>query len=1652
MTPKLDGRSQADIAQRLLRDAAALLGHNGEPVEPGRIGGAIIASAARLFEEVTRRLDRAPDKQADNFYTAMGLGRDPAQPAGVPVAIALSDNAPDGLVAEAGTKLTADVGGDPAIFETQAGIALARGKVTALTAADLTGDRIFLAAGAVVTPVLPRPVAVSRFVRSAAGAGATMLQIDPAQGLAPGMTLRFGSDPASPEYDVTKVENDVVTITPALEAAVAERAPVTEVASFAPFAPGARDRQSHSLYLSHPTLLDVPAALTISVGGVASTQTIDWRWFGRKATDPEGSAPDWQDFDKSEFVAGAWRLTKAKGKPEKTDVNARNGLWLRGRLTSLPARTESVGQITLAVASEVCKVDHHDRCEAAKVDAIDYEAVAVTTPVVPNKPYYPFGREPRLFDAFYIGCAEAFGKAGAEARLCFTIGGASLGALTAVFAGRSALVFGVGTDRQLYLARFTPYRPSFAPMPGPKLAGQPVFLASQAPLSASATFDGMVRLAVAGDGAIHVAEFPFAGPFTDGLIPWRSLALEEADAAKPVRALFVSTDDAGSVHALVGDRILIWTRGPRGELTARPPIPNAVDLLPLQGPGADAALLISAAKDGSLTVEAKIASVTALHPLGSLEANALPSLQRAAWASQSDLTRAEIVVAGYEKRTDASTHLAVRRIDAEAPASRPTVDDSDAPPLPISFEAGIGTLPTILIADAEPIRFLARGSRYTRAGGVTGIGASANGQRRFLDAGWTVVQDADQGLLYRSSPAGGLLAVDRFHGVKRTAVAAADIPTGATWFIAANGANGEGFVLAVSAGGNALLLPLIGDISPPTSQGRLRGRFLAPTNVTGSIRQVAGTISLAVMTGQASDVERSVILALANANRQPLGLWALDYTAANGWTLPPGSPALPAAATAFTLLRYAPDGSLATIPALDYFAPDSADLLRLDARLAAGPLSTYYGDRPVTAIELFNGVSAIAIDHDEVAGALITLALPQTAWSTLGPDEPANPALSWEYWNGSSWWALDSAASNFLDRTGNLLVDGGVYFRVPADLQETEVGGRKNRWIRARLVGGDYGEARVSVHTVGPPDDQTQTIIRDLSVIRAPYVVRLRIGYCAGTPTPPDIVLTADNLDALDQSEANKQGLSVRIFQTVADALAPAPQPVETDADIADCCRPAPPPPPPPEPDPEPPCSCEAEGAAAAPAAARTILIGFDQPVRGSPLSLYVDAVPVSGDWTVTAEVYRKGRFTPARVISDSSSGLGESGVIAIEMLEPPDRAQLLGASACWLRLSPVADAENWSPRLRGVYLNGVMAASVETRSMETIGTSDGSPDQSFRLFADPVDGASLDLWLSEQVGEDEGAALAAEAAISGMPGPWVRWTQVREFPSEDQDAPARLYAVDEQSGLVSFGNGRNALAPPMGSGILARSYRHVTGTAANAVAPGDKLQPISPLAGVDQVMALDGAQGGTDVEAPEQARARAPVKLLNGGRIVTLGDVENYVRARFPTVAQASAAPWRGASRLVVVGRGDALIPPPAALKAVAARLHGVASFGLLAPGRLVLAPPRLLNASIDLSVDVDPGVDYSGVEQAAKRALAAFFHPETGGHAGQGWPVGAAPTATDVAAALADLGDRAVISAIVIVRADTGAPLPDPLPADVLVLVARAAVTVHLFAEAGA
>ncbi|MDB5678531.1 baseplate J/gp47 family protein [Sphingomonas bacterium] len=1648
MSGKLDGRSQEMLRAQLMRRAAALLGPDGAPVELGKIEGALIAAAARMFEEVTRRLDKVPEKQADNFYTAMGIGRDPALPARVPVAIALADTAAVGLIAPAGTKLTADTGATPTIFETERGIALVRGKVAALAAADLDGDAIFLAPSSVVTPLLPVPTAVARVVRGAAGAGATMVQVDPVIGLAPGMTIRFTAA-STPEYDIIEVKNDVVSFTPALAGTIAQGDAVLVADRFGPFAAGARNRQSHALYLSHPTMLDVAGALTITVAGVEPPQAMTWEWFAPGA---DGAPASWQSFTNAGFSAGRWALEKPAGKPEKTTVDGREALWIRGRLDASSGGSSLANNITLAVSSGgLCSREHDQRCTAASgtdLPAIDYDAVAVTTPVVPNKPYYPFGREPRLYDSFYVGCKEAFGKAGAEVSLCLSLGGASLERIAAVAGREMSYLFGLGTDHQLYAARFGSGTPTFAVMPGPHDGGRPADLPDQPHLSAR--IDGaFVRLAIGGIGAVYYTQFFVGTPLVEGAFTWLKLSAAPDDATTPVGPVFASADEHDTIHAMVGPQLQSWQRDFTGAFQALA-AEDAHDLIPIQG--VDAVLMI-VEEAGQWRVRVKQGTDTNVEDGALLDPADLPAVNRAAWKSAESTAGGRIYIAGYDGAAGADGEAKLELVVLGPTHTGAIVTVGSCPPLPITFEPPArpdvnapapwpphNPPPILLVATATPTRFALRGDDFEDIGGVDDIGDGTTNVRQIVFAGGrALVQHWDHGLLYRAAPGNRLLWPIAVDGVERQVAPAHEVAAGAVYFVDDDEDNGGGYLIA-NPSGDRLLLPLTPDAAT-MSQIR-NGAFFALGSETGTLHSSGGSITLDTAPNVTSLSQHDVDLFLSIAG-QPVGIWHLRYdSGAAVWKRPAGSPALPVPPTgndiAYQLLDRVADADLQL---QDYFAVQPNEAIGLARLLSTGPLQSFYGDAVVTEVDYFGSFPAIRLDQDLVDANVALLAPPPAPWTSLGPSEPANPALSWEYWNGASWWALDTEAFGFTDRTANLQISQGVFFKAPADVRETEVGGRKNLWIRARLVGGDYGEARTTVSTADAGGKTEQTVTRDLSAIRAPYVISLKINYCVVEPVKPAIVVTADNLGTIDQTNANDAGLPVTIFPTVAQALARQAQPAAVSNAVPDCCRI----------EPAAPDAAEHDKDAdqAAPAAPRALLIGFDQPIDGSPLSLFVDAVP-SGDWSIEAAIYRAGGFEPARVLSDDSSGLGESGVIAIEIERAPDRAALLGTSAYWVRLTPAGDAKVWSPQVRGIHLNGVVAASVETRTVETVGTSSGAPDQQFRLFAAPIAPESLILHVAEPVGEDEALALGAAPAISGMPGPWVPWKLVAEFPAGNSDDPARSFTLDAESGTIGFGNGRNALVPPMGSAVLALGYQHVAGAAANAVKPGDKLQPISPIAGIDKVVALDGAAGGADVEPAAAARGRAPAKLANGGRIVTLADIEHHVLARTPTIAQARAENRHGAIRLIVVGAGDRLIPPPSALKAIARELHDVASYGSTAKGRLTVVGPRLLPIAIELRVEPDPALDFVGVADEAKARIAALCDPERGGFDGDGWPVGTPPTVDDIAAALAPLGDRAVISDIAITRADRTQTMPDPFPADVLVRVDPADIDVRAYEAA--
>src|SRR5262245_21657765 len=153
---------------------------------------------------------------------------------------------------------------------------------------------------------------------------------------------------------------------------------------------------------------------------------------------------------------------------------------------------------------------------------------------------------------------------------------------------------------------------------------------------------------------------------------------------------------------------------------------------------------------------------------------------------------------------------------------------------------------------------------------------------------------------------------------------------------------------------------------------------------------------------------------------------------------------------------------------------------------------------------------------------------------------------------------------------------------------------------------------------------------------------------------------------------------------------------------------------------------------------------------------------------------------------------------------------------------------------------------------------------------------------------------------IPDRPGYWVLWTEVVD--PADQAPGERVYALDDATGIITFGDGQHGMIPPIGTNvILAESYQRGGGEAANRIAAWAKINLVTPLAGVSAVANPDGAAGGSDPQDAETTLRFAPANLRLRDRALTLPDFEMLALQFSRDVAQARALPARGGMRLIV-------------------------------------------------------------------------------------------------------------------------------------------------------
>lgn len=669
---------------------------------------------------------------------------------------------------------------------------------------------------------------------------------------------------------------------------------------------------------------------------------------------------------------------------------------------------------------------------------------------------------------------------------------------------------------------------------------------------------------------------------------------------------------------------------------------------------------------------------------------------------------------------------------------------------------------------------------------------------------------------------------------------------------------------------------------------------------------------------------------------------------------------------------------------------------------------------------------------------------------------PITPQLSWEYWNSRGWVAFLEELHQFEDGTRNLLIDGKVIFILPQDLDLTEVSGQESYWIRARIIGGDYGrETYVLEERVKGANNEPQDIIKETkllpvkSTIRPPQIFGISISYELIESRFPDRCLTYNNLDYVDQTDA---------CITTDKRFSPF---VPLEGQVAE----------------EDDCGEVIKTAAGVRAQVipptqlgKAIYLGFMNPLRNGPLKIffaakelpYSDATKPKMEWSYRAENEWK-RLS----FNDVSEGLIKQEIL--QFIAPRDftAATRFGSFRYWIRGMLLQGEYAETPVLGGIYPNTTWAFQAETRRDEILGSSNGEAGQTFRFFRFPVRAGQIvrvrEVLTDEE--KEELIRLLGEQALHEVKDElgkvletWVLWTEVENF--FDSQSTDRHYTLDRATGELRFGDGRNGQIPPAGLNNL-RAFSYQAGGGALGNVEAGAIQSLTTaIANVEAVINPVEAGGGSDTASLDDMLVIGPAMINHRQRAVTPQDFEWLAKQASRQVAKArcvrnldsQSRRATGWVTLYLVPHSRESEPQPSLemRRMVQRYVAEHCANTVAAPQHIFVAGP--VYAEIDVLVDlVVEKIEASArVEQEARAKLADFLHPLTGGPTDAGWEFGQGLSASDVYVLLEQIEGLDHVENLSFSRA--GVAYTDLVEIGVNELVAGGTLRINVTAKTGA
>jgi hypothetical protein len=1333
--PRFEERRQAEFGAELRARAQVWLPEWSHREGTGDFAGAIFKIAARFASEVAQRLDRVPEKNFRGFLHWLGVRAAAARAARIPIALVMTPGSPP-TRADPPVQFQALGAAEPVIFETTDALTLTPAALQAVVGADPAGDRYYLPPPALLSLDAPPTLPSEWELASAADAGAVWLQLEPALGLEKGTLIQSGP---GAQYAIVDAKGGLFKIEPPLAARLEAGARrFTRVDEFEPFT-GARDAQRHAIYVGSKTAFAIETKAVIELKGwetLPGADELEWAYWGKASDTAE---PEWLTIERAE-ESPQLLLLKGDGKIEETEVGGQKSRWLRAtRKSGLsgPAASTALTPVRVLVN---CDPEHSWPPDAVQHYAIDapppaeVEGFANTTPLVLNTAFHPFGRQPRVFDAFYLGSREAFSKPGASVTLDFRFGDEWSSEPVAVsVAANQHFLCGVSVDGALRIVTITdgatPTVTFHNPTQPPGSHNNPIALVATA--RPGIAFDGTFVYVTtsSAEGEVFFWRGTF-GAVADGT--WTSLGRpgdapggpSPPPASPPPVETAITIPGGVRAYAIAAGELLqcdlagtrAWQR--LDSTYAGVPI-DLRKIAPVLGPGASGSAgytdeLVGVGADGRVYLR-----------IGA------PAWQRVTLAARFASTSYPLAIRHNLDR--------VRCWCVEAPAA------PGGPDRLVAFDVDVAASPFAVVGTEvfQDLDLAGDGLVVVQTLGGPVVAFLAVVDGAVLPGHWDAFAAPSEPPLLGES-LGAFDARQRGPGAFSTWFAA-PAARGALRLLNVDSSlhvvlqNAWVRTVAIVAGGALPAGGYVLDLTPDDDHGKTFGRVRRREPLTD------GREALFLQRAD-SWVNQDAAMAVDAYTEQTGDVFTITF--GGSWATTDAVAGGVGAGT-FVRIRWGSGAANSGFAELETVEPDPMtpgrttiefhDPLPLAAQAAASidvtPLQRALSLTALTRPGLRS--NRLAVRELVDAGLFTASALTPTrrraistvaasGWVVLeGPWEPSapggprpqvvadavisgaqafapaqgnNPDLSWEYWDGNGWWQIERVD----DGTRDLVASGHVRFCVPRNIAATEVVGRNNFWVRARLVGGDYGQETVQIVTTPGPGagESTQKVDRNTDSIRAPHVAALTVSYSICCPTVPDLVLTSDGGNVLDRSAAN------RIDGNSIEALAPLRRSLGAADDSLE----------------------------------RALFLGFDSAVVGKSVSLLflLEEGTHAGAFPVRVDVLQEHGYEPV-ASTDGTQGLDEDGTLTLSFDAPPVRTRLFGRSLYWLRIRPRAGfADEWNPVVRKVFVNAAWARATEQQMNELLGSSDGRPGLQVSLARPPVIEDTLSLRVLERLSDED--------------------------------------------------------------------------------------------------------------------------------------------------------------------------------------------------------------------------------------------------------------------------------------------------------------------------